>query len=103
MTALTHTPWMPYVYILRCSDGSYYVGSTRDLDNRMWQHSTGAGCRYTSTRPPVELVFAQEYDRIDDAYEREKQIQGWSRKKREAPIAEAYGWLPELSRKDFSR
>ena len=103
MTALTHTPCMPYVYILRCSDGSYYVGSTRDLDNRMWQHSTGAGCRYTSTRLPVELVFAQEYERIDDAYEREKQIQGWSRKKREALIAGAHGWLPELSRKDFSR
>ena len=94
---------MCYVYMLRCSDGSYYVGSTRDLDNRMWQHSTGAGCRDTSTRLPIELVFAQEYDRIDDAYEREKQIQGWSRKKREALIAGAYGWLPELSRKDFSR
>jgi putative endonuclease len=67
---------MPYVYILRCSDSSYYVGSTRNLENRLWQHATGMGAKYTSTRLPVELVFAQEYERIDEAYAREKQIQG---------------------------
>jgi putative endonuclease len=92
---------MPHVYILRCSDGSYYVGSTKNLENRLWQHSTGAGAKYTSTRLPVELVFAEAYDRIDEAYEREKQIQGWSRIKREALINNELNDLPRLSRKQF--
>ena len=93
---------MPFVYMLRCSDGSYYVGSTRvSLDHRLWQHSTGFGCQYTSTRLPVELVFAQEYERVDEAYAREKQIQGWSRAKREALIRGDHDSLAGLSRKVF--
>lgn len=94
---------MPWVYILRCRDGSYYVGSTRSsLEHRLWQHSTGAGAKYTSTRLPLELVFAEEFERVMDAYTREKQIQGWSRKKREALIAARYVDLPELSKKHFN-
>lgn len=92
---------MAYVYILRCADNSYYVGSTRNLENRLWQHSTGLGAKYTSTHLPVELVFAQEFDRIDDAYAREKQLQGWSRRKREALIAGEFNELPRLSKKAF--
>lgn len=93
---------MPFVYMLRCADGSYYVGSTRvSLDHRLWQHSTGFGCLYTSTRLPVELVFAQEYERVDEAYAREKQIQGWSRAKREALIRGDHDSLAGLSRKVF--
>ena len=72
------------VYMLRCGDGSYYVGSSRNIEHRLWQHSRGAGGDYTSKRQPVELVFVQEFDRIDEAYVREKQLQGWSRRKREA-------------------
>jgi putative endonuclease len=90
---------MAWVYILRCSDNSFYVGSTRSLEHRVWQHSTGAGSRYTSTRIPVTLVFAQEYDNIGDAYAREKQIQGWSRAKRQALIDGDFNALPALSRK----
>ncbi len=93
---------MPFVYILRCSDNSYYVGSTRNLEHRLWQHSTGAGCSYTRKRQPVILVFAEEYDRIDEAYAREKQLQGWSRKKREALINDRMDKLPELSKKHFN-
>jgi putative endonuclease len=70
---------MPFVYILRCSDTSYYVGSTRNLEHRLWQHSTGAGSAYTAKRIPVLLVFAQEFERIDEANAFEKRIQGWSR------------------------
>ena len=92
---------MPHVYILRCADNSYYVGSTRSLENRLWQHSTGLGAKHTSSRLPVELVFAEEYDRIDEAYEREKQVQGWSRAKREALINGSADALPGLSRKRF--
>ena len=93
---------MPYVYILECADGTYYVGSTRELEKRVWQHSTGAGAAYTSRRRPVRLVFAQEFDRIDEAYAMEKRIQGWSRAKREALIAGRYNDLPRLSKKKFS-
>jgi putative endonuclease len=90
---------MPFVYILQCADDSYYVGSTRNLEHRLWQHSTGEGSQYTGKRLPVTLVSAEEYDRIDEAYAREKQIQGWSRAKREALIAGRMSDLPGLSRK----
>ncbi len=55
---------MPHVYMLRCADGTYYVGSTRNLDHRMRQHGSGRGAKYTSTRMPVELVWAHETERI---------------------------------------
>jgi putative endonuclease len=92
---------MPFTYILRCADGSYYVGSTRSLENRVDQHNSGKGSLYTSKRVPVELVFAQEFDRIDDAYAMEKRVQGWSRAKREALIESRYNDLPALSKKRF--
>lgn len=77
---------VPYTYILRCSDGSYYVGSTFDLERRVWQHNTD-GAAYTRSRRPVELVWAGWFDSIREAYYFEKQVQGWSRAKREALIA----------------
>ena len=85
--------------MLRCADGSYYVGSTRNLENRVAQHASGAGGDYTRKRQPVELVFSEEFDRIDEAYEREKQVQGWSRKKREALVEQRMDDLPTLSKK----
>ncbi|MCU1552510.1 MAG: hypothetical protein JWR36_3070 [Glaciihabitans sp.] len=94
---------MAWMYILKCADDSYYVGSCRDLDLRFWQHSTGKGSKYTSTRIPVELVFAEEFDNIGDAYALEKRVQGWSRAKREALIAGRGDDLPRLSRKNFHR
>ncbi|ROZ89326.1 GIY-YIG nuclease family protein [Gordonia sp. OPL2] len=77
---------MPYVYILECADGSYYVGSTRNIDVRMEQHETGRGSRYTSGRLPVRLVYSLECETIDRAYGLEKRIQNWSRAKRRALI-----------------
>ncbi|WP_307031409.1 GIY-YIG nuclease family protein [Arthrobacter globiformis] len=88
---------MPYTYMLGCSDGSYYVGSTFDLERRLAQHQSGDGAAYTRRRRPVLLVWAEEYDRIDEAYAREKQVQGWSRAKREALIRGDYAALPALS------
>jgi len=85
------------MYVLRCNDGAYYVGSTWDLERRLDQHSAGAVRSFTSSRLPVELVYAEEYDRIEDAYAREKQVQGWSRHKREALIAGRGEELPGLS------
>ena len=78
---------MPYMYILECADGSYYTGSTRDLERRLWEHQNGLGANHTAKRLPVKLVYCEECDRIDDAFYREKQVQGWSRKKKEALMA----------------
>ena len=74
------------MYILRCIDGSYYTGSTNDLEFRLLQHQSGEGANYTRKRLPVELIYYEEFDRIDEAYNREKQVQNWSRKKKEALI-----------------
>ncbi len=75
-----------WVYILKCCDGSYYTGSTKDLERRLAQHQSGEGAKHTKKRLPVTLVYVEEYHRIDIAFYREKQIQGWSRKKKEALI-----------------
>jgi putative endonuclease len=90
-------------YILRCGDGSYYVGSARNLEHRMEQHYAGLGSQYTSKRMPVRLVWFRESDRIDEAYSLEKRIQNWSRAKREALIEGRLGDLPALSKKRFPR
>lgn len=78
---------MPYMYILECVDGSYYTGSTKDMERRLWEHQNGLGANHTAKRLPVKLVYCEECDRIDDAFYREKQVQGWSRKKKEALMA----------------
>jgi putative endonuclease len=78
---------MPYIYILECADGSYYTGSTWDLQRRLWEHQNSLGAKHTAKHLPVSLVYCEECERIEDAYAREKQIQGWSRKKKLALIA----------------
>lgn len=75
-----------YMYILRCANGAYYVGSTRDLDIRLQQHQDGTGAAFTRKHLPVTLVYFEAFQRIDEAYCREKQLKGWSRKKKEALI-----------------
>ena len=88
---------MAFAYMLRCSDGTYYVGSTNNLDIRLAQHQAGEGADYTRRRRPVELVWFEEFSRVDQAFTREKQVQGWSRAKREALIAGNCQLLPALS------
>ena len=88
---------MAWVYMLKCGDGSFYVGSTIHLELRVAQHQSGAGAVYTAKRLPVELVFAEEFNRIDEAFAREKQVQGWSRAKRTALIESDFNALPGLS------
>ncbi|QLG44460.1 GIY-YIG nuclease family protein [Costertonia aggregata] len=75
-----------YTYILCCSDGTYYTGSTKELELRLEQHQNGEGANYTAKRLPVKLIYVEEYQRVDTAFYREKQIQGWSRAKKEALI-----------------
>ena len=89
---------MAWTYILRCSDRSFYVGSTRNLDERMAQHFTGSAGAYTSTRRPVTLVWAHEIERIDEAWELEMKIKGWGRAKKVALIEGRFDSLPELSK-----
>ncbi|MCO6187216.1 GIY-YIG nuclease family protein [Rhizobium sp. L1K21] len=88
------------VYILRCRDGSYYTGLTKqNIEARLWEHNEGIYQGYTFKRRPVELVFMEVYDRIIDAIARERQIKGWNRRKKEALIAQNYEGLPDLSRR----
>jgi putative endonuclease len=76
-----------YVYVLRCNDGAYYVGTTRaSLERRIAQHNAGEIEGYTAHRRPVTLVFHQEFDRITDAIAAERQLKGWRRAKKEALI-----------------
>ena len=87
-----------YVYMLRCSDGSYYVGHTNDLEHRLAAHERGAIEGYTLSRRPVELVFSDQFSARLEAFHRERQIKGWSRaKKKEALIQGDWDGLVELS------
>jgi putative endonuclease len=89
---------MAWVYIVRCSDGSYYVGSTVDLNKRVNQHNNGGGAKYTERRRPVVLVWVMEFADVGEAYAAEKQIQNWSRAKREALIEGRMDDLAALAR-----
>ncbi len=115
------------MYILECSDGTYYTGSTIDLERRLAEHQgihndsghgvgTGIeltnaagtyrddrGANYTQKRRPVKLVYYEEYDRIDEAFYREKQVQGWSHKKKQALIDGTPELLPQLAKKIFRK
>ncbi len=89
------------MYILLCSDGSYYTGSTKHLEKRLAQHQAGEGANFTKKHLPVEFIYYEEFDRIDFAFNREKQIQGWSHQKKEALINGDEKLLSELSKKVF--
>ena len=90
-----------YTYILKCANGAYYTGSTKDLKNRLQQHQSGNGANFTKKHSPVELVYVEVFTRIDHAFYREKQIQGWRRDKKEALINGKENRLPDLSKKEF--
>lgn len=90
------------MYILKCSDSTYYTGVTSNLYQRIFQHETGLypNC-YTVSRRPLELVFYCEFTDINLAFEIEKKIKKWSRTKKEALINEEYEKLPNLAKKKF--
>jgi len=79
---------MPYaIYILKCSDGTYYTGLTKDLDGRIHEHQTGVRHEsYTFGRRPIELVWSIGTESYQEAFQWEHQIKGWSRAKKEALI-----------------
>jgi putative endonuclease len=89
-----------YLYILRCTDGSYYVGTTAaGLEKRLAEHQAGSLGGYTARRRPVELVFHQHFDPLDDAAAAERQIKGWRRENKEALIRGDFSALPDLARR----
>jgi predicted GIY-YIG superfamily endonuclease len=88
-----------YVYMLRCRDGSYYVGLTKaGLEHRLAQHHDGTFEGYTSKRLPVTLVWSQHFLVLTQAIELERPLKGWRRAKKEALIRGDYHLLPMLSR-----
>ena len=91
------------MYILKCYDGSYYTGSTVNLEMRLHQHQSGEGANYTKKKLPVELIYFEEYSRIDEAFNREKQVQNWSRKKKNALIEGRYAELSILAKKIWTK
>ena len=95
---------MAYVYLLECADGSFYVGSTIDLERRISQHNSALeGAAYTRRRRPVRLVWHAEFTHVAEAYAFEKQVQGWSRGKRLALIRGDLDDLVALARRRAGR
>jgi putative endonuclease len=95
---------LSYVYILKCSDDSYYVGVTSNLESRMLKHNTGFYPEsYTSCRRPLKLVFYCEFTDINMAIDKEKQIKKWSRAKKEALINGDFEALVNLAKKKFDK
>ncbi|MDH5435843.1 MAG: GIY-YIG nuclease family protein [Gammaproteobacteria bacterium] len=86
-----------WVYILKCADGSYYTGHTDNIEARIYQHQSGQIISYTQTRLPVNLSFVEEFSTRIEALERERQIKGWSRKKKEALMRKDWKELSDLA------
>ena len=87
-----------FLYILRCADGSYYIGTTRTaLETRIAQHNDGSFGGYTAHRRPVTLVFSEWFERITDAVENERKLKKWSRAKKEALIRGDLASLRQLA------
>ena len=89
---------MPHLYILRCADNSLYIGSTSNLEQRIKKHFLEWGSQYTRIHKPIELVYTEEYTTNPEAFQRERQLKGWSRAKKEALIAGNFDLLKELSK-----
>jgi putative endonuclease len=94
-----------FVYMLRCADGSYYVGSATgdDLSNRLAEHQAGALPGYSALRRPVELVWSEHFERITDAIAAERQVKRWSRAKKEALMKGNWKDLRNLSKRPRAR
>ncbi|MDX6277884.1 MAG: putative endonuclease [Nocardioidaceae bacterium] len=82
---------MPFMYVLLCADRTYYTGSTWDVRARLRQHRAGEGAAYTKRRLPVRLVYYEEYERIADAYWREKKVHGWTHGKKRILVRDGPG------------
>jgi len=88
-----------YVYIVKCSDDSYYTGVTNDYERRVWEHNNGYDPRsYTFNRRPVVLMYCEHFPDIMQAIAWEKQLKGWSRKKKEALFRNDWAEIKALAK-----
>lgn len=92
-----------YTYILLCENNKYYVGSTTNLELRLKEHfgehaTYESGSKFIKAYKPIKLVYTEEYDRIEDAFKRERQLHGWSHAKKEALIKGDFETLRTLSK-----
>lgn len=88
-----------HVYILRCSDNSYYTGITNDIERRLIEHQSGENTNcYTYKRRPIKLVFNEVFGDVNQAIAFEKKVKGWRRAKKEAIINGNWDLLPELAK-----
>ena len=85
-----------FVYILRCADGSLYIGETGNLQRRLGQHRDGSACAFTKRRGPVSLAYAEEHPTSLSARRRERQLKRWTRAKKEALIVGDLALLKRL-------
>jgi predicted GIY-YIG superfamily endonuclease len=93
-----------FVYILRCGDGAYYVGTTdKPVEQRVAEHNLGHGNGWTARRRPVTAVYVQEFSSVRDAQEAEQKLKGWSRAKKEALIRGDFDALPSLARSTYRK
>ena len=92
-----------YVYILICSDKSYYTGITNNIDKRLIEHNNSLDkASYTYSRRPVKIIYFETFQNPNDAIFSEKKIKGWSRKKKEALMHGYFNELRKLSNKNIS-
>ena len=92
-----------WVYMLRCNDGSYYVGHTDSLEQRIAQHKAGQGCDWTRRRLPVVMVWADHTSSREEALAFERRIKGWTRAKKESLIAGDWKEIGRLARPPHER
>lgn len=90
-----------FTYMLRCADGSYYLGHTDDIERRVSQHEAGVVAGYAATRLPIRLVWFEEFPTREEAKAAELQIKNWSRKKKEPLIGGNIDQLKQAARKDW--
>jgi tRNA/rRNA methyltransferase len=88
-----------FMYMLECSDDSYYIGHTDDIDKRIFEHMQGHVSGYTKTRLPIKVVYVQDFMTRDEAINVEQQIKGWCRQKKEALIKDDWETIKKLSNK----
>jgi putative endonuclease len=93
-----------YVYILECSDETYYTGHTDNIEARIGAHEQGLipSC-YTFTRRPVKVIYVTTFASRGEAIDAEQQVKGWSRRKKEALINGEFELLKSLSKKNFNK
>ena len=87
-----------WVFILHCADNSYYTGHTDNLEQRIAKHQAGEIDGYTSIRLPVRLLFSEEFRTREEALACERQIKGWSRRKKEALMRGDWTEVSRLAR-----